>query len=44
MVLGGLFSLSEKDGDLEKARMFTEKLIQLAELLKQANIIRQLRE
>lgn len=32
MVLGGLFSLSEKDGDLEKARMFTEKLIQLAEL------------
>ncbi|WP_274419878.1 helix-turn-helix domain-containing protein [Blautia sp. XA-2221] len=32
MVLGGLFSLAEKDGDLEKARMFTEKLIQLAEL------------
>ncbi len=32
MVLGGLFSLAEKDRDLEKARMLTEKLIQLAEL------------
>lgn len=32
VVFGGLFSLAEKDHDLEKARMLTEKQVQLAEL------------
>lgn len=32
MVLGGMFALAEKDGDLEMAEFFTEKMIRLSRL------------